>query len=183
MDKSLKTIEFVKCREVNSPNMAHIGDAGSDIYIPEYSPLFLASLIRKNSDRNIKYRMDQVDAQKVVLFITIAPQERILIPSGIRVNIKDQNTYLHVENKSGIADKYGLIFGSDIIDPSYRGEIHISLINTSDKPVTIFTGMKICQLIQHVYIDTDWKEISAAEFANLEKTDRNEDGFGSTGIN
>lgn len=179
---SQKIIEFVKCREVKSPNRAHSGDAGTDIYIPEYSPLFLASMVAKNGNRNIKYKVDQENENNVVLFITIAPQERILIPAGIRVNIKDQNTYLHVENKSGVANNYGLIFGSDIIDPSYRGEIHISLINTSDKPVTIFTGMKVCQLIQHYYVDTDWKEISSVEFSNLEKTDRNEGGFGSTGI-
>lgn len=176
-------IDFTTTRNVKVPNKANMNDAGTDIYVPEYDPTFLQDLIVKNPGRNLRYSFSEYDnGNPTKLLITIMPHERILIPSGIKVNIKNKWSYLKVDNKSGIANGKGLIFGSDIIDADYRGECHISVINTSDENQTITTGMKLVQLIHSIKLPTQWNMILSTEFDELPETDRMSGGFGSSGL-
>lgn len=172
-------IDFVRVRDVKEPNKANLNDAGTDLYVPEYSKEFYNDLIKANRGRLIGYRYDNNENK---LIITITPGERILIPSGIKVNIHNKWSYLKVDNKSGIANGKGLIFGSDIIDADYRGECHISVINTSNHEQEIWTGMKIVQLIHSIKLPTIWNEINVKEFDELPETDRGEGGFGSSSL-
>ena len=177
-------IDFTTTRNVKVPNKANMNDAGTDIFVPEYDPIFLQDLIVKNTGRNLRYSFSEYDnGNPTKLVITIMPHERILIPSGIKVNIKNKWTYLKVDNKSGIANGKGLIFGSDIIDADYRGECHISVINTSDENQTIWTGMKLVQMIHSIKLPTEWYNITNDDFDNLPETDRMSGGFGSSGLN
>lgn len=171
-------IDFVKVRDVKSPNRATANDAGTDLFVPNYDKQFLEDLIKKNPDRNLHYNLDDNN----VLHILIMPQERILIPSGVKVNIHNKWSYLKVDNKSGIANGRGLLVGSDIVDADYRGEMHLSVINTSDTPQEIVTGMKLVQVIHSLKLDTAWNEISKADFDNLPPTERMDGGFSSTGL-
>lgn len=176
-------IDFTTTRNVKVPNKANMNDAGTDIYVPEYDPAFLRDLIVKNPGRNLRYSFSEYDnGNPTKLLITIMPHERILIPSGIKVNIKNKWSYLKVDNKSGIANGKGLIFGSDIIDADYRGECHISVINTSDENQVITTGMKLVQLIHSIKLPTQWNIILSTEFDELPETDRMSGGFGSSGL-
>ena len=176
-------IDFTTTRNVKVPNKANMNDAGTDIYVPEYDPAFLRDLIVKNPGRNLRYSFSEYDnGNPTKLLITIMPHERILIPSGIKVNIKNKWSYLKVDNKSGIANGKGLIFGSDIIDADYRGECHISVINTSDENQVITTGMKLVQLIHSIKLPTQWNMILSTEFDELPETDRMSGGFGSSGL-
>jgi dUTP pyrophosphatase len=113
---------------------------------------------------------------------TIPPQEQINIPSGIRVNIIDKNTYLQATNKSGVASKFHLDVMANTIDADYQGEVHLNLVNTGNKPITIRTGQKIVQFIHKEYLDTVWSEISNEEYDMIETSDRSTGGFGSSGI-
>lgn len=176
-------IDFTTTRNVKVPNKANMNDAGTDIFVPEYDPIFLQDLIVKNPGRNLRYSFSEYDnGNPTKLLITIMPHERILIPSGIKVNIKNKWSYLKVDNKSGIANGKGLIFGSDIIDADYRGECHISVINTSDENQVITTGMKLVQLIHSIKLPTQWNIILSTEFDELPETDRMSGGFGSSGL-
>lgn len=177
-------IDFTTTRNVKEPNKANLNDAGTDFYVPEYDPAFLRDLIVKNPGRNLRYSFSEYDnGNPTKLLITIMPHERILIPSGIKVNIKNKWSYLKVDNKSGIANGKGLIFGSDIIDADYRGECHISVINTSDENQTIWTGMKLVQMIHSIKLPTEWHNITNDDFDNLPETDRMSGGFCSSGLN
>jgi len=51
-------------------------------------------------------------------------------------------------NKSGVASKSGLIFGAQVVDYTYKGEIHINVINTSSKVVRIYEDMKLIQFLE-----------------------------------
>ena len=172
-------IDFVRTRNVKEPNKANLNDAGTDLYVPEYDDEFFKDLKEKNEGRKLSYEYNN-DENK--LTIKIAPGERILIPSGVKVNIHNKWSYLKVDNKSGIANGKGLIFGSDIIDADYRGECHISVINTSNEYQDIWTGMKIVQLIHSIKLPTIWNEINIKEFDELPETDRGEGGFGSSSL-
>ena len=170
-----KKIEFTKIRDVKSPNRANKHDAGTDFFIPNYTPEFLGVMIEKNYSNDIEFNLTEDGCEFI-----IKPGEQILIPSGIKINILDKSTYLEACNKSGVATKYGLLVGACIIDADYQGEVHINLHNVSNRPVTVSTGQKVVQFIHKNYIDTDWQEISVENYNNLSKTDRGEGGFGST---
>ena len=78
------------------------------------------------------------------------------------------------------------MFGAGLVDSSYKGIIHISLINTSDKTVRLPLGMKATQFVPR-YIDTSDFEVCEGitfdEFyADFEFTNRGEGAFGSTGV-
>lgn len=117
----------------------------------------------------------------VVISIDLEFGEKILIPSGIHVNLP-KNVFLKVDNKSGVASKRGLTYLADIIDQDYMGEMHLSLVNTCDNIAIINAGDKIIQMLalfQPVMRET--KEYNNLEelYANKE-SERGADGFGST---
>lgn len=177
-----KKIQFTKIRNVKSPNRANKHDAGTDFFIPEYTPEFMQDLMQKNEKNVLAYDLKYDENEKPFLEVTIPSGEQINIPSGIKVNILDKNTYLEANNKSGIASKYHLIIGACVIDADYQGEVHLNMLNVGAKPIRITSGMKIVQFIHKYFIDTNWEEITVDEYNNLEKTDRSSGGFGSSGI-
>jgi dUTP pyrophosphatase len=84
---------------------------------------------------------------------------------------------LLVFNKSGRATRMKLDKGAEVIDSSYRGEIHIHLFNHSDVEVIIPKGEKIAQLL----LIPIWAG-QPIEVKELSGTSRGEAGFGSTGV-
>jgi dUTP pyrophosphatase len=113
--------------------------------------------------------------------IDLDTNEKILIPSGIHVNLPE-NIFLKVDNKSGVASKRGLISCACIIDTDFQGEMHINLGNIGNNTAIINAGDKIVQMI--ALFQPVMKE--AVEFESLEKlyenstSERGADGFGST---
>ena len=167
-------IRFTKIRNVKSPSRNQ-GDAGSDFYVPEYSEEFIKDLKEKNKSNDIVIVPEKN-------LINIGPHSQILIPSGIKVDIIDKNTYLDFENKSGIATKKELLIGAQVIDAIYQGEVHINVHNVSNKVQSIEFGQKLAQAIHKEYRDTQWEEISNEKYNNIDKSSRGEGGFGSTGL-
>ena len=156
------------------------GNAGVDFFIPELTETFKQAFLEKNEVEQAELWNKNED-----YYITIAAHGRVNIPSGIRSHIST-NVALEAHNKSGIATKTGLIFGASTVDSNYQGIIHISLINTTDKAVTIPLGMKVVQFIPRL-IDTSDIEvcegITIYEFyKDFEFSNRGEGAFGSTGV-
>lgn len=111
--------------------------------------------------------------------ITIAPGERMLIPTGIAMSIP-QGLVGIIAARSGIACKKGITLSNSIgvIDSDYRGEIGVSLFNTSNEPFSVSFGDRIAQMM--------FIPVAKAAFTlcdSLDETERGEGGFGSTGIN
>ena len=86
--------------------------------------------------------------------------------------------FAHVEQKSGLARKLGLLTIGNIIDSSYRGECHAIIVNTGNVFFDIKKGQKIAQIIFHRCYTVD--KINYVE--ELSETDRGNKGFGSTGV-
>jgi dUTP pyrophosphatase len=179
-------ILFNKTRKVKSPNRAYPDANGfsyaaaTDFFVPEYDPVFVKDLVNKNPNK--EYYDLSVSPNCDSMTITVAPHGRILIPSGIRVIIGDRNTCLLAVNKSGIAANKGLIVGSCLVDADYQGEIHISLINTTDEPVRIKTGDKVIQFMHLPILLTSFQEVLSEDFDKLKPdSDRGACGFGSSG--
>jgi dUTP pyrophosphatase len=110
--------------------------------------------------------------------VTIAPGERAKVPTGLAIEICAPGLAGFVFSRSGLGAKHGLTVaqGVGLIDPDYRGEIIVWLLNTSEEPRTVSPGERIAQLVIMPY--------AAARFTLAEElgdTCRGEGGFGHTG--
>jgi deoxyuridine 5'-triphosphate nucleotidohydrolase len=166
--------------DVKTPERAN-GNGGIDFFIPKHTDTFVKAFNEKNAAGNAILDFNEVGEP----IIKIMPHGRVNIPSGIRSFISP-NVALEAHNKSGIATKYGLVFGASTVDANYQGIIHISLINTTKHSVDIPLGMKVVQFIPRL-IDTSaievYNDISFEEFyKDFEFSNRGEGAFGSTGV-
>lgn len=165
--------------DVKAPER-ELGNAGIDCFIPNYTEVFEKAFNEKNLPTNA-YLGHFTDGW----FVIIPAHGRVNIPSGLRSRI-DVNVALEAHNKSGIATKYGLIFGASTCDASYKGIIHISLINTTDKTVKLPLGMKAVQFIPRIIDISDievCRDITLDDFyKDFEFSNRLEGAFGSTGV-
>lgn len=110
--------------------------------------------------------------------VTLLPGERKLIPTGLAIGIESADFVAYIFARSGLAVKLGITLSNcvGVIDSDYRGELKVGLINQSDESYTISNGERIAQLVISPVIIP---EISVVD--ELDETERNAGGFGSTG--
>lgn len=167
-------VKFLKIRDVKSPVRGTDEAAGIDFYVPNDTEEFKKDFIEKNP--TIGW-----NAEDVFKFC-LNPGQRALIPSGIKTWMP-KGTALIAANKSGVATKKGLIFGAQVVDSDYAGEVHISVINTSNDLVEISCGEKLIQFIHTPVLLSPVEEVDEETFNKLhDKSQRGEGGFGSTGV-
>ncbi len=107
--------------------------------------------------------------------VTIKPNERIAIPSGIHICLPE-GWEAQVRGRSGLSLKNGVTVGNPpgTIDHLYRKEIGIILINHSDVPFDIKIGMKVAQLC--------FNRVPIIHLKEFDFDDTGRSGFGSTGV-
>ena len=73
--------------------------------------------------------------------VTLAPLERRLIPTGLRIALP-RGYEAQVRPRSGLALKHGItvLNAPGTIDADYRGEVGVVLVNLSAEPFTINDG-------------------------------------------
>ena len=76
----------------------------------------------------------------------IAPMEKRLVPTGIKIEIPDGYAGL-IWDKSGLAAKYSLHNIAGVVDSHYRGEVKVVVINLGKETFNITKGMRIAQLL------------------------------------
>jgi dUTP pyrophosphatase len=103
----------------------------------------------------------------------------VVVSTGIGLQKLPYGTYGRIAPRSGLAVKHGLDTLAGVVDPDYRGEIKVVLINTDMRvPFVIKPGYRIAQLILEKYEVADVVEVAEA----TTDTDRGDAGFGSTGV-
>lgn len=109
--------------------------------------------------------------------LVLMPGERALVPTGIAIALPP-GFEAQIRPRSGLAIKYGIgmLNSPGTIDPDYRGEIKVILINLGDKPFKIRRGDRIAQMVVSRISYAKVKEVQA-----LSPTSRGEGGFGHTG--
>ena len=173
----MSTVKFFNLFDVKYPLRGTPEAAGIDFFVPNYNDQFEKDFIDKNPA--IRY---EVNNENAGMKMWLAPGERVLIPSGIHTWM-EPGTALIAANKSGVATKKGLIFGAQVVDSDYAGEVHISVINTSNEDVIIKCGEKLIQFIHTPVLLTKPEEVDEYTFNALhDKSVRGEGGFGSTGV-
>lgn len=110
--------------------------------------------------------------------ITIKPLERILLPTGLFIELPE-GYEAQIRPRSGLALKKGItvLNSPGTIDADYRGEIGVIVINLSAEECIIEDGERICQMVVASYVQAGWEEVEI-----LAETTRGEGGFGHTGV-
>ena len=114
--------------------------------------------------------------------ITLKPLGRAMVPTGLKMKLPE-NIELQVRPRSGLAAKNGItvLNSPGTVDSDYIGEIKVILINLGSEDFTINHGDRIAQgVFAHSGADNLYY---FSNVDSLAKTDRGEDGLGSTGIN
>ena len=110
--------------------------------------------------------------------LTVAPMQRVLVPTGLAIELPGAHSVALVYARSGMACKQGLAPANKVgvIDSDYRGEIVVALHNHGSQARTVEPGQRIAQMLITPVLTPayEWTE-------NLTDTDRNAGGFGSTG--
>lgn len=142
-------IKIKKVREnARIPARATVGSAGADLYACIDEP------------------------------IVIQPGNLVKIPTGIAVELPDNNMGAFLFARSSLGVKHGITLSNSVgvVDSDYRGEICVGLCNVSSEPYTIEPEERIAQMVIMPVI--------CAEFIlseELSDTQRGEGGFGSSG--
>ena len=108
----------------------------------------------------------------------ISPGGRVSVGTGLAVAVPEGLAGL-VLPRSGLALKHGvtLVNSPGLIDPGYRGEVRVVLLNTDGTAeFKIAAGDRVAQLIL-----VPIAHARPNEADSLESTARGEGGFGSTG--
>lgn len=110
--------------------------------------------------------------------LVLQPGERQLVATGLFLEIPPGYEG-QVRPRSGLAIRQGItcLNTPGTIDSDYRGEIKIILINLSDTEQVIQPGDRIAQLVFGKVENALLKEVEI-----IGQTERNEGGFGHTGL-
>ena len=103
--------------------------------------------------------------------------KRLLLRTGVSIALPDGYVGL-VHPRSGLAAKNGItvLNAPGTVDAGYRGEIMVTLLNTSDEDFVVQRGDRIAQLVI--------QQFERARFIQVEElpgSERGETGFGSSG--
>lgn len=107
----------------------------------------------------------------------LMPGEYKLFKTGVAIALPQ--TYMaKIAPRSGLALKHGItVLNSEgTIDPGYRGEIGVILINHGEEPYKVVKGSRIAQMVIERFCQVEWEVVG-----NLEESTRGQGGFGHTG--
>jgi len=108
---------------------------------------------------------------------TIPAGGRQLVNTGVRIAMPDGVVGL-VHPRSGLAAKHGItvLNTPGTVDAGYRGEIMVTLLNTSKETFEVARGDRIAQIL--------FQRVERADFIAVQllpESARGETGFGSSG--
>jgi dUTP pyrophosphatase len=108
---------------------------------------------------------------------TLDPGEIRLVGTGLTMQMP-VDIECQVRPRSGLAVRHGVTLPNTpgTIDPDYRGEVKVALINLGRESVPIARGERVAQLVFARFVTP-----GVAEVASLDDTERGAGGFGSTG--
>ena len=107
---------------------------------------------------------------------TLEPGVPRMVPTGLTVEIPT-GYEAQVRPRSGLALKHAITMPNapGTIDPGYRGELRVILLNLGREAYTVHAGDRIAQMIVARYEAVEWVEGELADSA------RGTGGFGSSG--
>lgn len=147
-----------------------------------YTFKMIIDIVNKSNNDLPKYETEQSAGMDLKAFLSesiiIKPLERKAIKTGLFISLK-KGYEAQIRPRSGLALKKGItvLNSPGTIDADYRGEIAVVLVNLSSENFEISSGDRIAQMVVAKHEAISWNP----KFS-LDKSDRGERGFGSTGI-
>ena len=108
--------------------------------------------------------------------VTLEPGQPGLVRTGIAIELPP-GYEAQVRPRSGLALKHGITMPNApaTIDPGYRGEIRVILLNLGTEAYTVHLGDRIAQMVVARYESVEWIE------GELAQSRRGAGGIGSSG--
>jgi dUTP pyrophosphatase len=108
--------------------------------------------------------------------VTLLPGVPAQVPTGIAIELP-AGYEAQIRPRSGLALKHAITLPNSpaTIDPGYRGEIRVILLNLGTAPYQIERGDRIAQMVIAKYVAVEWAE------EELGSSVRGTGGFGSSG--
>jgi len=108
--------------------------------------------------------------------VLLEPGEPALVPTGLAIELPP-GYEAQIRPRSGLALRHAITLPNApaTIDPGYRGEIRVILLNLGRAPYLVRKGDRIAQMVVARYEAIEWVE------AELSHTRRGAGGFGSSG--
>lgn len=128
-----------------------------------------AQLPKRGSEHAVGYDVSTVE------HFTLLPGTARMVPTGLSAAIPDEH-YGRIAPRSGLAKKSGIGVLAGVVDPDYRGEIAVILVNHGQSQISFQIGDRIAQLILERCStpEAEWVD-------ELPETVRGVGGFGSSG--
>ena len=106
----------------------------------------------------------------------LEPNVPVAVPTGLAIEIP-AGYEAQIRPRSGLALKYAITLPNApaTIDPGYRGELKVILLNLGQQAYQVHAGDRIAQMVIARYESIEWEESELGESA------RGEGGFGSSG--
>lgn len=108
--------------------------------------------------------------------VTLPPGEPRLVPTGLTIELPP-GCEAQLRPRSGLALRHAITMPNapGTIDPGYRGEVRVILLNLGREPYVVRAGDRIAQMIVSRYERVEWIE------GDLAGSQRGAGGFGSSG--
>jgi dUTP pyrophosphatase len=108
--------------------------------------------------------------------VRLEPGVPRLVPTGLAIELPP-GCEAQIRPRSGLALNHAVTLPNSpaTIDPGYRGEIRVILLNLGREPYQVRRGDRIAQMVVARYEPIEWDE------AELEDSARGAGGFGSSG--
>jgi dUTP pyrophosphatase len=108
--------------------------------------------------------------------VSLAPGEAKLVPTGLAIELPP-GYEAQIRPRSGLALKHSITLPNSpaTIDPGYRGELRVILLNLGQNRFEIHRGDRVAQMVISRYEAVEWEE------GDLAASSRGAGGFGSSG--
>lgn len=108
--------------------------------------------------------------------VLLEPGKPALVPTGLAIELPPGHE-AQIRPRSGLALRHAITLPNApaTIDPGYRGEIQVILLNLGREPYQIHAGDRIAQMVIAKYERIEWVE------SDLADSGRGSGGFGSSG--
>lgn len=151
-------INFILGENAKMPTQEHLNDAGYDLYAAVET--IIPANGRAKVDTNLQWE-PQWDMEEYSIVTKLS-----------------LGVYMDIRDRSGNSLKKGLLKMAGVVDETYRGNIGVVLLNTTNEDIKISISDKIAQAV----FSPCYHPRSFVNVKEMKVTKRSDNGFGSSGV-
>ena len=110
--------------------------------------------------------------------VDLLPRSNAMVSLDLRVAIPT-GFFGKIFSRSGLFVRHKITAEADVFDPGYRGVVYVLLFNHSDEKFSFRVGERTAQVVFFEKLNVKFDSVENAY--ELPRSERDENGFGSTG--